>query len=90
MADQGGFGNDGSESTRLRKANYSNDQMNEKEEDVAHCGILSKLQNRTNSLYFLQFATHSFTPVLMALPLTKARKLSRSQCALAHDLTRYQ
>jgi putative transposase len=43
MADQNGFGNDGTKSTGLRQPYQGHDQMNKKDENVAHRGIVSKL-----------------------------------------------
>ena len=45
MADQRGFRNDGTEPTRPRKSNYGDDHMKKKREDVAHGGMVSKLES---------------------------------------------
>jgi hypothetical protein len=44
MADEGGFCDDGSQFTEPGQANNGNEYMNEKQEDVAHRGMVSKTQ----------------------------------------------
>ena len=45
MSDQCGFSNDGTESTGPHKSNYGDDHMKKKREDVAHGGMVSKLES---------------------------------------------
>lgn len=40
MADQHGFGNDGAKPTRRCKSKYRDDHMKQKDENVAHAGIV--------------------------------------------------
>jgi hypothetical protein len=51
MADQHGFGDNGTESTRRRQSGHRGDQMNEYDGEVAHSGngINSSENNRTQA-----------------------------------------
>ena len=45
MANQRGFGNDGTEPAGFRESNYGDDYMKKKSKDVAHAGMVSNLKN---------------------------------------------
>ena len=44
MPSEDRFGDDGTKATRFYKPEDGDDQMNEKDEDVVHAGIVSKSQ----------------------------------------------
>ena len=44
MPSEHGFGDDGAKATRFYKPDEGDDQMNQKDEDVVHAGIVSKSQ----------------------------------------------
>src|SRR5207244_12994687 len=45
MANQRGFGNDGTKPAGFRESNYGDDYMKKKSKDVAHAGMVSNLKN---------------------------------------------
>ena len=60
MPEQYGFGDYATEPTRLCQSNKGGDQMNQKDDEVAHCGNDINTRQATDFGQLLEFAMNTF------------------------------
>ena len=48
MFDENGFGDHGTDAARARESGERSDDMNEKDDEMAHCSILARTANAGN------------------------------------------